>query len=90
MEEDIKVVELHLINGMKWCQIAKELPGRTDNSIKNRYNANLGKRLHEEPFLTICKIANPDQKVSNSCPYAQDLKSNTESTKDKVEDLSVS
>ena len=53
IEEDIIVVELHLIRGMKWSQIAKHLTGRTDNSIKNRYNANLCKKLHEEPFLTM-------------------------------------
>ena len=90
IEEDIKVVELHLISGMKWCQIAKQLPGRTDNSIKNRYNANLCKRLHEEPFLTISRLSKPDQQVSNPCQYIQDQKSNTESPKDKVEDISVS
>lgn len=65
IEEDIKVVELHLKQGLKWCQIAKQLTGRTDNSIKNRYNANLCKRLHEEPFLTILKTTRPSQNFSN-------------------------
>ena len=53
LEEDLKIVKLHLIHGNRWCDIAKEVCGRTDNAIKNRYNSNLSKRLHEEPFSTL-------------------------------------
>ena len=52
-EEDANIVRLHLIHGNRWCDIAKEVPGRTDNAIKNRFNSNLSKRLHEEPFASI-------------------------------------
>ena len=52
-EEDANIVRLHLIHGNRWCDIAKEVPGRTDSAIKNRFNSNLSKRLHEEPFATI-------------------------------------
>ena len=53
MDEDTNIVRLHLIHGNRWCDIAKEVVGRTDNAIKNRFNSNLSKRLHQEPFASI-------------------------------------
>ena len=63
LEEDIKIVKLHLIHGNRWCDIAKEVTGRTDNAIKNRFNSNLTKRLHEEPFSSILDGTLVDSKV---------------------------
>jgi hypothetical protein len=41
--EDAIVTLLHQQWGNKWARIAEYLPGRTDNSIKNRWNATLKK-----------------------------------------------
>ncbi|KAK2413937.1 transcription factor MYB98 [Trifolium repens] len=38
-EEDKILIEAHKEVGNKWTEIAKRLPGRPENSIKNRWNA---------------------------------------------------
>ena len=53
MEEDLLIVRLHLVHGNRWCDIAKQVEGRTDNAIKNRYNSNLRKRLNELEFMKL-------------------------------------
>ncbi|CAH8306481.1 unnamed protein product [Eruca vesicaria subsp. sativa] len=43
-KEEQRVIELHASMGNKWARMATELPGRTDNEIKNFWNTRV-KRL---------------------------------------------
>ncbi|CAA7018392.1 unnamed protein product [Microthlaspi erraticum] len=43
-KEEQRVIKLHASMGNKWARMASELPGRTDNEIKNFWNTRL-KRL---------------------------------------------
>ncbi|KAL6327633.1 hypothetical protein AAG906_022058 [Vitis piasezkii] len=43
-EEDL-IIRLHRLLGNRWSMIAKRLPGRTDNEIKNYWNTNLRKKV---------------------------------------------
>lgn len=38
LSEDILILEKRLAIGNKWSEIIKEMPGRTENNVKNRFN----------------------------------------------------
>jgi len=45
LEEDLLIIKLYKEHNARWSEMAKFVPGRTDNQIKNRYNSNLKKRF---------------------------------------------
>ncbi|EOA38090.1 hypothetical protein CARUB_v10009563mg [Capsella rubella] len=44
-DEERSIISLHALHGNKWSAIARGLPGRTDNEIKNYWNTHIKKRL---------------------------------------------
>ncbi|XP_062190653.1 myb-related protein 330-like [Phragmites australis] len=46
-EEEDLIIHLHSMLGNKWSQIAAQLPGRTDNEVKNFWNSYIKKKLRQ-------------------------------------------
>lgn len=72
-EEDFIIFDSFSKFGSKWSKIAKELPGRTENSIKNRFYSTL-RRISTEskkllPSYEKCKSSNS----YSSCPSLNEL-----------------
>ncbi|XP_022725793.1 transcription factor MYB4-like [Durio zibethinus] len=51
-EEEEAIIRFHESLGNRWSAIAAQLPGRTDNEIKNHWHTTLKKRFKHKPLAT--------------------------------------
>lgn len=73
-QEENLIVELHAVVGNRWSHIAAQLPGRTDNEIKNLWNSCLKKKLRQggidpnthKPLTEVEKIEEKEKDKENS------------------------
>ncbi|XP_021641942.1 transcription factor MYB48-like isoform X1 [Hevea brasiliensis] len=62
-QEERLVLELHAKLGNRWSRIARKLPGRTDNEIKNYWRTHMRKKAQERK-----RAMSPSLSSSNSSP----------------------
>ena len=69
--EDLRIIRLHAQLGNKWAEISRSLKGRTDNSIKNRWNSTLNRLLKQaaaavEARVEAVRAGKPDPAIASA------------------------
>ncbi|XP_077241882.1 transcription factor MYB20-like [Tasmannia lanceolata] len=96
--EEKMVIDLHAHLGNRWSKIAAQLPGRTDNEIKNHWNTHIKKKLrkmgidpltHKPISPTYQKQQEKEQK-NNPPPLSEEKRNTTSLESTILEESSIS
>ena len=69
-EEDSLLLKLHEQFGNQWVKISSLIPGRTENAIKNRWNATLKKtQVHSNESSSTPPMTEPEIHKSPTSPF---------------------
>jgi len=91
-EEDNLIFKLYQAVGPKWTAIAKELPGRTENSVKNRFYSTVRKMKSQQDSIPQVKPEPEPQTdgISSLLEQMQQLQSLLQSTRCQIVKLESS
>ncbi|XP_055830572.1 transcription factor MYB48-like [Solanum dulcamara] len=70
LQEERLILELHSKWGNRWSRIAREVPGRTDNEIKNYWRTYMRKKAQDERKNMKASIISPSSSFSNSSSFS--------------------
>ncbi|KAF9900624.1 hypothetical protein EC991_007084, partial [Linnemannia zychae] len=70
-EEDMRILELYSLMGSKWAEMAKHMPGRPDNAIKNHFNTTMQRKKRRMSMPSIMIQEHHSQQQMQSPPLSQ-------------------